>query len=98
MNTIITSGNNDYRMSIIYDKSTCTFILVFSSIKNNHGEQHTCKSYMDAVQRFLNNCRWYGAPVPLHIPIEQEFLGIPDGVWPQSKQQSLGKEVSRCRA
>lgn len=89
MTTIVSKGNNDYRMSIIYDKTTNTYYLVFSSIKNNHGDQYACSSYMNAVERFLNNCRFYGAAVPLHIPIEQEFLGIPDGVWPQSKKVAV---------
>lgn len=80
MNTIISRGNNDYRMSIIYDKTTRTYILVFSSVKNNHGQQHTCASYADAVNRFINNCRFYGAKLPAHIPTEEEFLGIDPAV------------------
>lgn len=93
MTTLITKGNNDYRMSIIYDKTTNVYILIFSSVKDNHGQQYTCASYMDAVKRFLNNCRFYGARMPLHIPTEQEFLGIPDGVWPKQNKQPLAKEV-----
>lgn len=80
MNTIISRGNNDYRMSIVYDKTTRTYILVFSSVKNNHGQQHTCASFGDAVNRFINNCRFYGAKMPAHIPTEEEFLGIDPGV------------------
>ena len=87
METIISKGNNDYRMSIIFDKSTSTYYLVFSSVKNNHGQQYTCSSYGNAVQRFLDNCRWYGAKIPAHIPTEPEFLGIPDKVFPQSMKE-----------
>ena len=87
MNTIINTFDGDYRMSVIYDKSTNTYILVFSSIKDNKGQQYTCKSYADAVNRFQSNCRFYGVRHPVHIPTEQEFLGIPDGVWPTPKKE-----------
>lgn len=97
MNTIVNTFDGDYRMSVIYDKSTNTYILIFSSVKDNKGQQYTCKSYADAVHRFTSNCRFYGVRHPVHIPTEQEFLGIPDGVWPQSKQQSK-KEVFLCHA
>lgn len=94
MNTIISKGNNDYRMSVIYDKTTRTYILVFSSVKNNHGEQYTCASYADAVKRFIDNCRFYGAEIP-RVPLtEEEFLGLnPGTLYPSTK-----KEVSICRA
>ena len=87
MNTLINTYDGDYRMSIIFDKTTQTYLLVFSSTKDNKGQQYTCKSYMNAVERFVNNCRFYGAHIPAHIPTEQEFLGIPDGVWPTPKQE-----------
>lgn len=91
MNTIITKGTQEYRMSIIYDKTTHCYILVFSSVKNNHGEQYTCSSYSDAVTRFEQNRRFYGDRTPIHIPTEEEFLGVEPGqLWP--------KESKRCRA
>lgn len=94
MDTIISKGTQEYRMSIIYDKTTQTYFLVFSSVKDNHGEQYACTSYGDAVNRFTNNCRFYGAKLPYHMLTEEEFLGVKPGqVWPQSK-----KEATRCRA
>jgi len=88
MNTIISKNGTDYRMSIIFDKSTQTYLLVFSSTKDNKGEQYTCASYADAVKRFINNCRWYGlhgAPVVL---TEEQFLGVnPEAIWPTTKQE-----------
>ena len=90
MNTIISKNGHDYRMSIIFDKTTQSYLLVFSSMRDNHGEQYTCKSYADAVQRFINNCRWYGMkgdPVP---PTEEQFLGVDPGVlWPQPKKEVI---------
>ena len=88
MNTIISKDNNDYRMSVIYDKTTNTYYLIFSSVKNNHGQQYTCKSYSDAVKRFINNCRFYGVPTP-RVPLtEEEFLGIePGALWPTTKKE-----------
>ena len=86
MNVIIHTYDGDYRMSVIYDKTTCTYILIFSSVKNNHGQQNTCKCYSDAVKRFLNNCRFYGVRNVPHIPTEAEFLGVPDSVFPQHKE------------
>ena len=92
MNTIINTYDGEYRMSVIFDKTTQTYLLVFSSVKNNHGQQYTCKSFADAVKRFTDNCRFYGVRHPIHIPTEQEFLGIPDGVWPtQRKEVVYGK-------
>lgn len=87
MSIIIDAASGSFRMSVIFDKTTQTYILIFSSVKDNKGQQYTCKSYMDAVNRFNANCRFYGVAVPAHIPTEQEFLGIPDGVWPQSKKE-----------
>lgn len=87
MNTIINTYDGDYRMSVIFDKTTQTYYLVFSSVKNNHGQQYTCASYGDAVKRFTDNCRFYGVRQMPRIPTEQEFLGIPDGVWPTTKQE-----------
>lgn len=87
MNTIVNTFDGDYRMSVIFDKTTNTYYLVFSSVKDNKGQQYTCKSYADAVNRFTSNCRFYGVRHPVHTPTEQEFLGIPDGVWPTQKQE-----------
>lgn len=84
MNTIISKNGVDYRMSIIFDKSTQTYLLVFSSLHDNHGEQYTCESYADAVKRFVNNCRWYGLHGTPVILTEEQFLGIsPSAIWPQ---------------
>ena len=94
MNTIISKNGHDYRMSIVFDKTTQSYLLVFSSMRDNHGEQHTCKSYADAVQRFVNNYRWYGMKGDPVILTEEQFLGVePGALWPAQK-----KEVSRCRA
>ena len=92
MNTIISKGINEYRMSIIFDKTTQTYFLVFSSTKDNHGEQYTCASYADAVKRFYDNCRFYGVREVPRVPLtEEEFLGIKPGqLWP--------KENKRCHA
>lgn len=92
MNTIISKGTNEYRMSVIYDKTTQTYILVFSSTKDNHGQQYTCSCYSDAVKRFEQNCRFYGVPVP-RVPLtEEEFLGIdPAIIYPH-------KGGKKCRA
>lgn len=89
MNAIISKGTNEYRMSIIYDKTTNVYYLVFSSVKNNHGEQYTCASYADAVKRFYDNCRFYGLHEIPHVPLtEEEFLGIQPGqLWPQPKKE-----------
>ena len=87
MNTIINTTDGDYRMSVIYDKTTNVYMLIFSSTRDNKGQQYICASYADAVHRFEQNCRFYGAHIPAHIPTEQEFLGIPDGVWPTPKKE-----------
>lgn len=88
MNTIISKNGHDYRMSIIFDKSTQTYLLVFSSMRDNHGEQYTCKSYADAVNRFINNCRWYGLRGDPVILTEEQFLGIePGALWPTQKKE-----------
>lgn len=77
MNTLITKGTQEYRMSIIFDKTTQAYILVFSSTKDNHGEQYTCASYADAVNRFYDNCRFYGVREVPRVPLtEEEFLGF----------------------
>ena len=92
MNTIISKGTNEYRMSIIFDKTTQTYFLVFSSTKDNHGEQYTCSSYSDAVKKFYDNCRFYGVREVPRVPLtEEEFLGVKPGqLWP--------KESKICRA
>ena len=87
MNTIINTYDGDYRMSVIFDKSTQTYLLVFSSVKNNHGQQYTCASYGDAVKRFEQNCRFYGVTHPIHIPTEAEFLGVPESIFPQGSKE-----------
>lgn len=89
MNTVIDTCQGQFRMSIIYDKTTNIYILIFSSTRDNKGQQYTCKSFADAVDRFVKNCRFYDAHMPTHIPTEQEFLGIPDGVWPQPKKEVI---------
>lgn len=99
MNTIISKNGHEYRMSIIFDKSTQTYLLVFSSMRDNHGEQYTCASYADAVNRFVANCRWYGLHGDPVILTEEQFLGLnPNALWPRSNQQPLAKEVQLCRA
>ena len=88
MNTIISKNGHDYRMSIIFDKTTQSYLLVFSSMRDNHGEQYTCKSYADAVQRFINNCRWHGVKGDPVILTEEQFLGVdPGALWPQPKKE-----------
>ena len=97
MNTIVNTFDGVYRMSVIFDKTTNTYILIFASVKDNKGQQYTCKSYADAVNRFQANCRFYGVKHPVHIPTEQEFLGIPDGVWPTSNNRATRKEVTYAK-
>lgn len=89
MNTIISRNNNQYRMSIIYDKTVRSYILVFSSIKDNKGEQYTCASYADAVKRFYDNCRFYGVRNVPRVPLtEEEFLGLnPGTLYPSTKKE-----------
>lgn len=95
MNTIISKNGVDYRMSIIFDKSTQTYLLVFSSLRDNHGEQYTCESYADAVKRFVNNCRWYGLHGDPVLLTEEQFLGVnPGAIWPQPNPQPLKQEVT----
>lgn len=86
MNTIISKNGTEYRMSIIFDKTTQSYLLVFSSLKDNKGEQYTCASYADAVKRFVNNCRFYGLRGEPVVLTEEEFLGIePGALWPQQE-------------
>lgn len=88
MNTIISKNGHDYRMLIIFDKSTQTYLLVFSSLHDNKGEQYTCESYADAVKRFVNNCRFYGIRGDIVTLTEEEFLGIEPGqLWPTTKKE-----------
>lgn len=89
MFAIISKNGHDYRMSIIYDKTTHTYALVFSSMRDNHGEQNTCASYADAVKRFYDNCRWYGLHEVPRVPLtEEEFLGVAPGqLWPTQKKE-----------
>lgn len=88
MNTIITRDDgSQYRMAVIYDKTTRTYILMFASLKTNHGAQYTCSSYKDAVNRFQSNCRYYGITHPIHIPTEAEFLGVPESIFPQGSKE-----------
>lgn len=87
MNRIISKGTNTYHMSIIFDKTTQSYLLVFSSTKDNHGEQYTCESFSDALNRFNNNCRFYGVPEAAPLT-EEEFLGInPGAIWPTPKKE-----------
>ena len=86
MSTIIDAASGSFRMSIIFDKTTQTYILIFSSVKDNKGQQYTCSSYMDAVNRFNKNCRFYGVP-EVSAPTEAEFLGIPDTVFPHGSKE-----------
>ena len=89
MNAIINKGNDQYRMSIIYDKTTHVYILIFSSVKDNKGEQYTCASYADAVKRFYDNCRFYGVRKVPRVPLtEEEFLGLnPGTLYPSTKKE-----------
>ena len=93
METIISKGIDEYRMSVIYDKTTHVYILIFSSVKDNKGEQYTCASYADAVKRFYDNCRFYGVRNVPRVPLtEEEFLGIdPAVIYPH-------KGGKKCRA
>ena len=87
MNTILNIHGTDYRMSIIFDKTTQTYILVFSSTRDNHGAQYTCSSYADAVRRFEQNRLFYGDRTPIHILSEEEFLGVKPGqLWPKESK------------
>lgn len=87
MNTIINTTDGDYRMSIIFDKTTQTYLLVFSSVRDNKGRQYTCKSYADAVNRFRKNCLFYGVRYIPPVITEADFLGIPDTVFPTPKKE-----------
>lgn len=95
MNTIISKNGHDYRMSIIFDKTTQTYLLVFNSMRDNRGEQYTCESYADAVERFVNNCRWYGMHGSPVVLSEEQFLGVEPGtLWPQSNNRAARKEAA----
>lgn len=88
MNTIISKNGHEYRMSIIFDKTTQTYLLVFSSMRDNKGEQYTCASYADAVKRFTANCRFYGIRGDIVTLTEEEFLGVtPGALWPTAKKE-----------
>lgn len=92
MNVIIHTTDGDYRMSVIYDKSTRVYMLIFSSTRNNHGQQYTCKSYSDAVNRFLANCRFYDVKQTPVIPSEATFLGYDEGqLWPKEKSYAKNR-------
>lgn len=99
MNTIISKNGHDYRMSIIFDKTTQTYYLVFSSTRDNHGEQYACSCYSDAVKRFEQNCLFYGVRELPYMLTEEEFLGIKPGqVWPQSEQPHNTEGGKKCHA
>ena len=87
MNAIINTTSGQYRISVIYDKTTRVYMLIFSSMIDNKGQQYTCASYADAVRRFEQNCRFYGVRSIPRIPTEAEFLGIPDSVFPRGSKE-----------
>lgn len=84
MNVIISHRGTDYRMSVVYSRNRSQYLLQFTSLKGNKGSECSCTSYMDAVRRFIKNCRFYGAYIP-YIPTEEEFLGLePQTLIPKS--------------
>ena len=83
METIINSRGRDYRMSVIFDKKKGTYALQFNSLSNNTGAYVPGLSFMEARERFINNCRFYGISQDVidHVPFtEEQFLGITPGL------------------
>lgn len=78
MQTTISHHYSEFTMAIVYDKKSAQYKLQFTSTRDNRSQEYTCSSYVDAVQRFSKNCRFYGVPVPVP-PTEEEFLGLEPG-------------------
>lgn len=78
MQTIITHRNTDYRMSVVYDKSSSLYALQFSALKSNAGQTVTSPQYSVIVDKFVKNCLFYGVGVPV-IESEEQFLGLDKG-------------------
>lgn len=82
METIISKNNRDYRMSVVFNKSTDCYQLQFSSLRDSRGQVIPCTSFTDARSRFINNVRFYHGSVDVAgVPLsEEEFLGITPGL------------------
>lgn len=83
METIINNRGRDYRMAVVFVKKTGTYTLQFASLSNNTGADVPNLSFMEARERFINNCRFYGVAQNIidHVPFtEEQFLGITPGL------------------
>lgn len=83
METIITNRGRDYRMAVVFVKKTGTYTLQFASLSNNTGAEVPGLSFMEARERFVNNCRFYGIRQDVidRVPFtEEQFLGIEPGL------------------
>lgn len=99
LNTEIRQFNTDYlfRMQVIYDTRSDRWILSFACMHpgHNRGEEHACKSFMDALERFNKNCRYYG--VPEQYCTEEQFLGLKKGTLYPSARTSTTLNGSVCK-
>lgn len=81
LNTEIRQFNTNYlfRMQVVYNTKSDCWVLSFASMCPRHSreEEHICKSFMDALERFNKNCRYYG--VPEQYCTEEQFLGLKKG-------------------
>lgn len=82
METIISKNNRDYRMSVVFNKSTDQFQLQFAAMRGSQGQVIPCTSFTDARSRFINNVRFYHGSIDVAgVPLsEEEFLGITPGL------------------
>lgn len=82
METIISKNNRDYRMSVVFNKSSDQYQLQFASLVDNRGQIIPCTSFADARARFIANTRFYHGCIDVAgVPCtEEEFLGITPGL------------------
>lgn len=82
METIITHANRDYRMAVVYNKQRDQYVLQFTSLSDDRGSEHGCRSFSDARNRFMRNVRFYHGTMDVSgVPLtEEQFLGITPGL------------------
>ena len=96
METIITHANLDYRMAVVYNKQRDQYVLQFTSLSDDRGSEHGCRSFSDARNRFMRNVRFYHGTMDVSgVPLtEEQFLGVTPGLLgPNPKADAAQKEV-----
>lgn len=87
MQVTINHRGTDYSMSVIFNTLTSQYELQFHSQSRfvNRSEIVSSPYYREITDKFVQNCRFYGVPVPF-IPTEEGFLGLdPQTLYPSAR-------------